>query len=138
MRNTVSERSQRDRGAAAVEFAFILPILLLILGGIVDFGRAMYTQSILTNAAREGARVAVIGEPTANVVLRAKAAVPTGMRDDVNIPPPSQACPGAEDHVTVTAEVDFDWIIVGPMMNFFGASGFSPQLSSSATMRCGG
>ncbi len=46
----------RERGAAAVEFAIILPLLVLMVGGIVDWGRFMYTQAMLTNAAREAAR----------------------------------------------------------------------------------
>ena len=48
-----------ERGAAAVEMALMLPVLILLIGGIVDFGRAYYTQIMLTNAAREGARAAV-------------------------------------------------------------------------------
>ncbi len=46
----------RERGAAAVEFAIILPVLLLVMFGIVEFGTLMYDQIMVTNAAREGAR----------------------------------------------------------------------------------
>ncbi len=49
-----------DRGAAAVELALILPVLLLLIGGIVDFGRAFFAQIIITNAASEGARAGVV------------------------------------------------------------------------------
>ena len=55
---------RNDSGAAAVEFALILPVLILLIGGIVDFGRAMYTEVMLTNASREGARTAIINEAT--------------------------------------------------------------------------
>jgi Flp pilus assembly protein TadG len=48
------------RGASAVEFAIILPILLLILFGIIEFGFYIYNQQMLTNAAREGARVGIV------------------------------------------------------------------------------
>ncbi len=53
-----SHKSQR--GAAALEFALIFPVLLLLLVGIVDFGMLMSTQSVVANAAREGARTAAL------------------------------------------------------------------------------
>lgn len=46
----------QERGAAAVEFAIIFPILLLVMFGIVEFGTLMYDQIMVTNSAREGAR----------------------------------------------------------------------------------
>jgi Flp pilus assembly protein TadG len=51
-----------DRGAAAVEFAIVLPVLLLILFGIIEFARAWNVKQTLTDAAREGTRVAVVAE----------------------------------------------------------------------------
>ena len=51
----------RERGAAAVEFALILPILLILVGGVIDFGRLYYTQIQLANAARDGVRLAALG-----------------------------------------------------------------------------
>ena len=54
------QRWRRQRGAALVESAMVLPILLLISAGIFEFGRAYQTWQVLTNAAREGARVAVL------------------------------------------------------------------------------
>ncbi len=49
-----------DRGAALVEFALVLPLLLVIIGGIVDFGFLFQRYEVVTNAAREGARLAVL------------------------------------------------------------------------------
>lgn len=46
-----------DAGQALVEFALILPLMLLLLFALADFGRAFYTWLVVTNAAREGARV---------------------------------------------------------------------------------
>ncbi len=51
---------QREDGQAMVEFALILPIFLLILCGIIDFGWLFYNQLTLNNACREGARYAVV------------------------------------------------------------------------------
>ena len=52
---------RQDRGAAAVELAIVLPVLLLVLFGLIDFGRAFNANMALTQAAREGARVAALG-----------------------------------------------------------------------------
>lgn len=51
------QRLWRSReGAAAVEFAAILALLLLIIGGVIDFGHYLYLRQVATNASREGAR----------------------------------------------------------------------------------
>ncbi|MDQ0117346.1 Flp pilus assembly protein TadG [Pseudarthrobacter defluvii] len=49
-----------ERGAAAVEFAILLPLLLMLVLGIIEFGRAYNAQITLTNAARDGVRVMAI------------------------------------------------------------------------------
>jgi Flp pilus assembly protein TadG len=53
-------RRQRSRGQTLVEFTLILPIFLMILFGIIDAGRLVYMSSVLSQAAREGARVASV------------------------------------------------------------------------------
>ncbi len=53
-------RLQSERGAAAVEFALVVPLLLILLLGIVEFGRVFNTQLQLTHAARESVRVMAI------------------------------------------------------------------------------
>jgi Flp pilus assembly protein TadG len=57
---TLSRRLRGDRGAALIEAAFTLPLLLFVSIGIIEFGRAFQTWQVVTNAAREGARVAVL------------------------------------------------------------------------------
>ncbi|MCK5219206.1 pilus assembly protein, partial [bacterium] len=47
---------KNQRGAAAVEFAIVLPLLALILFGTIDFALLFYNKQVLTNASREGAR----------------------------------------------------------------------------------
>ena len=56
-----SRRNQR--GASAVEFALILPILICVLFGIVEFGLLMYDKAVITNASREGARAGIVFSP---------------------------------------------------------------------------
>ena len=53
-------RVKSERGAALLEAAITIPMLLLISVGIFEFGRAWQTWQVLTNAAREGARLAVL------------------------------------------------------------------------------
>ena len=59
MRN-VTRRRAPQRGQALAEFAIILVVLMLLLLGIVDLSRAVYIRSVVANAAREGARYAVV------------------------------------------------------------------------------
>ena len=57
----VQRHSWRDEhGAAVVEFALVVPLLLLLLWGIIDMGRAFYTLNNLASAVREGARRAAV------------------------------------------------------------------------------
>jgi Flp pilus assembly protein TadG len=51
---------RNEKGAAAVEFALVVPLVLLLLWGIVDIGRAFYTLNNLASAVREGARTAAV------------------------------------------------------------------------------
>jgi Flp pilus assembly protein TadG len=55
---------RRERGAALIEAAITVPIILLVSVGIFEFGRAYQTWQVLTNASREGARLAVLEGPT--------------------------------------------------------------------------
>ncbi|HEX2193415.1 MAG TPA: TadE family protein [Candidatus Limnocylindria bacterium] len=58
MRNRL--RRPGHRGQSLVEFAIILPVFLLIVVGILDFGRVVWATSAVTNAAREAARYAIV------------------------------------------------------------------------------
>jgi Flp pilus assembly protein TadG len=60
---------KNERGAALLETAITIPIILLIAVGIFEFGRAYQTSQVLTNAAREGARIAILSETTDAQVL---------------------------------------------------------------------
>jgi Flp pilus assembly protein TadG len=61
--------SQTERGVATVEFAVVLPLLLMIIFGILEFGRIMMVVHMLNAAAREGARVAALPGTDNDMVL---------------------------------------------------------------------
>src|SRR4030065_744019 len=58
----------RSRPATAVEFAVVAPIFFLVVLGIIEFGRMAMVEQVITNAAREGARVGVIDDSTRAMV----------------------------------------------------------------------
>src|SRR5713226_9393124 len=67
------KRLSSERGTAILETALTLPLLLVVSVGIFEFGRAYQTWQVLTNAAREGARLAVInGSTDADVTTRVR------------------------------------------------------------------
>lgn len=56
----IARRRRGRRGQALVEFALLLPVLLMLILGLIDFARAWNVYQVVTDAAREGARMAVI------------------------------------------------------------------------------
>ena len=63
-----SRRAHRSRGQALVEFALVAPFFFMLLLAIVEFGLAVYYIQVLNNAAREGARYAIVVDPDGNDV----------------------------------------------------------------------
>jgi Flp pilus assembly protein TadG len=122
-----------DRGAAAVEFALVLPLLLILIFGIVDFGRMLNAKITLTEAAREGARAtALVGRDAGVDRARAAAAGYAVGDPDVDECPPS---PGPDDNATVTVTYDFQFIT--PISLLLGANGDGiVKLSATGVMPC--
>ncbi len=126
-----ASQGARDRGAAAVEFALLLPILLLLVFGIIDFGRALNAQVTLTQAAREGARLAALNQP--NVVSRTQAAA-TGL-SPVTVTVTSSCPTGAGQGVDAVVQTSYSFSFVTPVgavAGLFGGSGFGSPITLSA------
>lgn len=71
--NHLEWRPRRGRrGQALLEFALVLPIFILLLVAIFDLGRAAFAYNTLTNAAREGARMAIVNQYKPSIIARAK------------------------------------------------------------------
>ena len=121
-----------DRGAAAVEAALVLPLLLLLVFGIIDFGRMLNAQIQLTEAAREGARARSVGASISEAEARVQA-----VRNDAVLANAGPACgpssPPDQD-ATVTVSLDFEFVTpLGAMVGLV-----APDLSSTGVMRCRG
>lgn len=137
----VGHVSQGSRGAAAVEFALVLPLLLLVIGGITDFGRAFYTEVLITNAAREGARAAMFASTSNQAAISARSMQALGNPGGSNYVVSATALCSTASPVGATTTVNvkyqnFNWIVLGPMMHIFG--GGPTTLTGSATVQCGG
>ncbi len=111
---------QNERGQSLVEMALVLPLLLLLVAGIIDFGRAYNNYIIITNAAREGARAAshFPDEPEyVETVVRQEAADSGLDADAISITMTPSGGALAGDMIEVTAEYEFSTILgsfVGP------------------------
>jgi Flp pilus assembly protein TadG len=123
------------RGAAAVEFAVVAPVFFIMVLGMVEFGRMVMVQQVLTNASREGARVAVLDGATASDVTTKvrnylTAAHLPAVDPTVSPNPPSTA--GYGDPVTVTVQIPFSQVSWLPSPIFVSGS---TQLTASTVMR---
>jgi Flp pilus assembly protein TadG len=67
-------RRRGARGQSLVEFSLVIPLFLLLLIAVFDLGRGVFAYNTLTNAAREGARMAIVNQDTATIIADAKAA----------------------------------------------------------------
>ena len=77
----MKRQRHEGRGQSLVEFALVLPILLVMFMGIFDFGRAIFAFNSVSNAAREGMRVAIVNQNPTVITSKAKAAM-TGLPPD--------------------------------------------------------
>ena len=62
--------SHKARGQSLVEFALVLPLFLVLVMGIFDLGLAVFSYNSITNAAREGARLAIVNQDEATISTR--------------------------------------------------------------------
>jgi Flp pilus assembly protein TadG len=143
---------KRRRGAAAVEFAIVAPIFFMLFCGMIEFGRAIMVEQIITNAAREGARVAVLdGASTTSVTTQvtnyltsanlgnAGATVSVSVAapgsTTFTVADPSTAVYGGSIQVTVSVNYGSISWIPSSMFISAGSTTASSQLTASCAMR---
>jgi Flp pilus assembly protein TadG len=125
-----------ERGAVAVEFAIIFPLLLLLLVGMVEFGRIFNAQIVVTSSAREGARTMAITNDKAQAesatLIAASSLSPSLNREDISVSPKcvalDPALPALE-YTTVTISYD-----VTPLSGLLGPV----DIAAEGVARCGG
>jgi Flp pilus assembly protein TadG len=123
-----------ERGAVAIEFALVLPLLVLLVFGIYEFGRGYNAKVTLTHAAREGVRDYAIHQDASGAETVAEAAAPalSGVTASV-----TDYCDGSPDGALGfdVAEVTVSWDFTYTIPLFRTDT---IDMSESATMRCGG
>jgi Flp pilus assembly protein TadG len=136
-------RIRNQRGAALLETAITLPIILLVCVSIFEFGRAYQTWQVLTNAAREGARIAVLAESTDGMVTEVvrnymeSGQLPQFATATVNV---ERTVPfGTNTASRITVTYPFDFIVLNPVVRLINASSTTGEgttmMQSSALMR---
>lgn len=129
-----------DRGQSLVELAIVLPILLALLVGIFEMGRAWNVYQVVTNAAREGARTAVIPSNSASTVETTI----DGYLSDAGLDPSiaTVTITGQGAGVGTPTKVDiaypYEFAFLGPVVSLMGDGSAIPgtiTLSTAVTMR---
>jgi Flp pilus assembly protein TadG len=118
-----------ERGAAVLEFALILPLLLMLVFGIITFGRAYHAKVQLAGAVREGARELALGK-TSGQAASATVGAAGGLIAAGNVT--TSGCPagGADGTARVEASYDLEYTI--PLVR----SG-TLTITAEGAMRCG-
>jgi Flp pilus assembly protein TadG len=145
-----------EGGASLVEFALALPLLLVVIAGIVDFGFVFQRYEVITNAAREGARLASLPEYTDDALVKARVrsyvqnglSLSTSALDSVmplssvtvahdTFPVPRPVGPDEDiDTATVTVSYQHNFLLLGPLLSLINGSwGGAITLTSSSQMR---
>ena len=150
MNSRLPSRLCTQRGNALVEFALVLPLLLLIFAGIVDFGFLFQRYEVITNAAREGARIGVLpGYEAADVQQRVLDYVQAGLSmsaedaatavgtPDVQTVTLAVGTPAPFAATQVTVSFTYNYLIIGPIVNLVtgGDWAASITINSRSTMR---
>ncbi len=122
------------RGAAAVEFAVVLPVFITLVFGMIEYGRMVMVQQVITNAAREGCRRAIMDGTTGQEVLDLvnnylESAGITGATVTVTPSEPSEA--GAGEPITVSVSVPYDQVSWLPAPMFLSGT----EMSATCVMR---
>src|SRR4030095_15952256 len=128
---TLYRRLGGEKGAELIEFALVFPLLLLVMFGIMDFGLLFQRYEAVTNAAREGARVAVLpGYAQADVEARVtQYLAAAGLQSPptfASTPPQALNVGGACETITgVTVGYPHQYLFIGKIISLFGGSGFT-------------
>ncbi len=127
-------RGHGRRGAAAVEFAVVLPVFITLVFGMIEYGRMVMVQQVITNAAREGCRRAIMDGTTGQEVQDLvnnylESAGITAATVTVTPSEPSEA--GAGEPITVSVSVPYDQVSWLPAPMFLSGT----EMTATCVMR---
>ena len=127
-------RMKSDRGAAVVEFALVVPLLIVLVMGIAEFGRAFFIQATMAGAAREGARAMALADPASAGPAAGTTAAQNAL-SPITGPTftPGPACP-ASGATPANATYTITW----DMPSITGMFGATFKLTGKGVMRCNG
>jgi Flp pilus assembly protein TadG len=135
-------RWHSERGAELIEMVVVLPLLLLVLFGIIDFGFMFQRYVVLTNAAMEGARVGILPNyNTGDAETRAETYAETGgipagtATAAAAIVTLNEPGGGTWPAMQVTVTHTYSYQYIGPILSIFGGSAGSVNLTANAIMR---
>jgi Flp pilus assembly protein TadG len=138
------KRLKTERGAALLEAAITVPIILLISVGIFEFGRAYQTWQVVTNASREGARLAVIeGSTDADVRARVNQYLTGGglssLDDSKIVLNRAVAFTGTTTGSQIQVNYPFQFMVLNPVIRLIAPSDTTGQgtyvMTASTLMR---
>src|SRR5919108_4705909 len=125
-------RRRREAGQSLVETALVLPVLLIILMGIFDFGRAIFAYNAVSNSAREAVRVAIVNQNTTAVEDEAKRSAIGLDPTEIDVTFSITDCGPVLVGCTAQVQVDHEWTAITPIVgNLIGPI----QLSSTTEMK---
>lgn len=140
MMSRAAAQTNQARGASMIEFALVLPLLLILVFGIVEFSVALYDKAVITNASREAARTGVIFRtPALTDAQIAQVAIDASAPHLITLggaasPQASISKPAggtAGNPLTVTVTYDFTGLLLGNMLSVIAGT---QTLTASTTM----
>ena len=126
-------RLRNNHGVALVEFALVLPILLVLLFGIIEFGLILYFQGVVSAASREGARRGItVGRP-ADIKEWVEGTYCPGLIPGC-VATPTYGTQLAGDPLTVSVQYEYDYVVIANLILGLAGSGGTITLTGTTTM----
>ena len=143
------EKIKNQNGAALVEFAIVLPLLLVLVFGMIEFSLMLYDKAVITNASREGARAGIVydfpnriseGEITSTVSTYCSGRLITFGSTNQETTAVNGTCVNAGDVITVTVTFPYEFLIFPNLIKLLPGNNANwastLNLSAATVMRC--
>lgn len=140
-------RMDNQKGTSAIEFAIILPLLVVFVFGIIEFGLLFYNKTMVTNASREAARAGIVYRDPAVTVVEMQSVVDSycgarlvsfGGGSSPTTTVPSGECANHGDELVVNVAYQYTFLLIPDFLTAFFSGGMPGSIDVSAVtrMRC--